>query len=148
MCRFWRMVDMSGDGCWPWRGATWSRNYGCFRYKGRPTSAHRVAWLLERGPIPKGMFVLHACDNPPCVNPEHLFLGTSSDNAFDREKKGRGGVHGEDHGNAVLTTKQVKKMRQLKTRGMSLSEIAKRFDFVTKSCIWGVLNGNNWRHVL
>lgn len=77
-------------GCWLWGGSLDGDGYGMFRSKGRVERSHRVAWQLYRGEIPPGICVLHRCDNPTCVNLDHLFLGTKADNAWDRAKKGRG----------------------------------------------------------
>lgn len=81
--RFWAKVIKTGE-CWEWQGPD-QRGYGIFGWK----RAHRVSWELHHGPIPPGQHVLHQCDNPPCVNPEHLWLGTPRDNASDRGAKGR-----------------------------------------------------------
>lgn len=86
--RFWSKVDRTGD-CWTWTGTRKEGGYGQFHYGGKTTKAHRVAWILTSGAIPDGMCVLHHCDNPPCVRPEHLFLGTLSDNMQDCAAKGR-----------------------------------------------------------
>lgn len=86
---FWSHVDKSGT-CWPYSTAY---SYGSVMWKGRHTAAHRVAWELTYGPIPAGMHVLHRCDNKPCVNPDHLFLGTQRDNAIDYYTKIRSGTH-------------------------------------------------------
>lgn len=93
--RFSSKVDRSGGpaACWPWKGA-WrtEKGYGRIlkdRRKGRALRAHRVAWELAHGPIPLGLCVCHACDNPPCCNPAHLFLGTMLDNNRDRDAKDR-----------------------------------------------------------
>jgi HNH endonuclease len=88
--RFFAKVDKSDD-CWVWTGARWSRGYGQLRGDGRRLLAHRVAWQLVNGPIPDGLQVCHRCDNPPCVRPDHLFLGSASINALDRDNKGRNG---------------------------------------------------------
>lgn len=92
--RFWSKVDKSaGDsGCWLWMAARNARGYGCVgRDVGRGYwLAHRVSWELANGPIPDGLFVLHRCDVPSCVNPHHLFVGTNADNMRDMALKGRG----------------------------------------------------------
>ena len=78
-----------GAGCWNWTGSKNSWGYGCIRYNQKNDGAHRVAWILKYGKIPKGLCVLHRCDNPACVRPDHLFLGTQMDNMQDRKKKGK-----------------------------------------------------------
>jgi hypothetical protein len=80
--RFWSRVDRSA-GCWEWQGARNGAGYGVVSRDGRDHGAHRVAWELTHGPIPDGLFALHHCDNPPCVRPEHLYLGTAGDNLRD-----------------------------------------------------------------
>lgn len=80
-----------GDGCWEWKGAKTKAGYGWFSAK----IASRISWEIYRGKIPKDMLVCHKCDNPPCVNPDHLFLGTHKDNTLDMIKKGRGRMQKE-----------------------------------------------------
>jgi hypothetical protein len=90
--RFWPKVDASGgkDACWPWLASTTSWGYGQIWVGETNLGAHRVAWSLAHGcSVPAGGHVLHHCDNPPCVNPAHLFLGTDVDNIRDRDSKGR-----------------------------------------------------------
>lgn len=92
--RFWAQVDMRSGiwECWEWTGARLPRGYG-FAWDnavGANRLAHRLAWELTNGPIPDDLWVLHRCDNPPCVRPDHLFLGTAADNAHDMMAKGRG----------------------------------------------------------
>lgn len=91
--RFWSKVDTSAGlfGCWLWTGAT-ARGYGTFGSGGqfgRNVLAHRFAWQRKNGPIPAGMVICHSCDNPPCVNPAHLWIGTHADNVADKIAKGR-----------------------------------------------------------
>lgn len=77
------------SGCWEWTGASSNEGYGRVKVAGKLESPHRLMWEEENGPIPDGLWILHDCDNPPCVNPAHLFLGTRSDNMLDASKKGR-----------------------------------------------------------
>lgn len=95
--RFWSHVDRTGD-CWTWTGSRYASGYGQVATPDRPHPAHRIAWELTHGPLPKdntlrkrGTLVLHTCDNPPCVRPDHLFLGTNADNMLDALVKGRNG---------------------------------------------------------
>jgi len=87
--RFWAKVDQSGE-CWTWT-ASQTGGYGLIGTPKGNDRAHRVSWVMANGPIPDGLHVLHTCDNPLCVRPDHLFLGTNEDNIMDRIKKGRKG---------------------------------------------------------
>lgn len=92
--RFWEKVRKT-DGCWEWLAYTCKFGYGRIGgVRGQVLDAHRVSWELHNGPIPEGICVLHHCDNPPCTNPDHLFLGTLSDNLADMYAKGRQGPRG------------------------------------------------------
>ena len=86
--RFWAKVQ-KGGGCWLWTGARTSRGYGSFRVTGYSWSAHRLAYEFHWGPVPAGLHVLHRCDNPRCVRPAHLYVGTPSDNLADALARGR-----------------------------------------------------------
>jgi hypothetical protein len=95
--RFWEKVDdRDPGGCHEWCAGRDKDGYGVFTAWGRPQRAHRVAWILNRGSIPEGMLVCHHCDNPPCVNPDHLFLGTHLDNVSDCKEKGRRAIQVQD----------------------------------------------------
>jgi len=91
--RFWQLVEMIPfHTCWEWIGAQTRFGYGQFRSNGIVRGAHRVSWEIHNGPIPGGLWVLHHCDNPSCVRPDHLFIGTRTDNMRDAFRKGRGNV--------------------------------------------------------
>lgn len=88
--RFWAHVETPVDGCWEWTGGTTHFGYGAFKKQNRvQVNSHRYSWELHNGPIPEGVFVCHRCDNPLCVRPDHLFLGSGFDNMRDASKKGR-----------------------------------------------------------
>lgn len=143
--RFWSKVDKRGpDECWEWTGTIGSRwGYGFLFSEGRSRPAHRVSWKLHNGPIPDGMFICHHCDNRPCVNPKHLFLGSAADNAADMAAKGRcrsRGVGGEASGNAKLTAEQVVAIRaELGPH----AAIAKRYG-VSRPSISNIKSGRTW----
>jgi len=105
--RFFSHVHMIPfHACWEWVGCgVRGTGYGQIRFKGRLLKAHRVSWEIHNGPIPHGMCVLHRCDNPGCVRPEHLWVGTMADNNWDRERKGRRDPYGGrthcSHGHAL-----------------------------------------------
>ena len=114
--RMWEQVNKTPT-CWTWQGALTSSGYGALSVKAKMQSAHRLAWFLAHGPIPPDMFVLHKCDHPSCVNPDHLFLGTQADNVQDARKKGKyanpkNRVRGDGHGKVKLTIAAVEEIRR------------------------------------
>lgn len=126
--RFDEKVDRRDrDGCWEWTGCRSRKGYGRFN-AGRPGLAHRFAYERENGPIPPGLLVCHRCDNPSCVNPAHLFLGTPADNSADMVRKGRSPRSpGERSGKCRLTDRQVEIIRWRAACGTPLNEIADEF---------------------
>lgn len=132
--RFWQKVDLSDDHpnhCWHWKASTMQGGYGKIWYRGKLIAAHRISWMLANGEIPPGMDVLHECDNPKCVNPNHLFIGTHTINMQDKEKKGRGnhcGLSGEYNPAAKLTMEQAREIRKRYSKGgVSQLEIANEY---------------------
>lgn len=110
--RFWAKVDVRGeDECWNWTKALNEHGYGWFSFNGSPDRASRVSWIFQNGPIPAGKCVLHKCDNPKCVNPKHLFLGTHKDNTQDMIKKRRT-VFGEKASWAKITEEEARRIRE------------------------------------
>ena len=141
--RFWAKVKKTA-GCWLWTAST-RNGYGQIGNPGRKVLlAHRVSWELANGPIPDGMWVLHRCDNPPCVRPSHLFLGTPKMNSQDSKRKGRNN-RGENHGHAKLTESMVEEILILRELGMTYEAMASRFP-VGSIAIGKVVRGDNWSH--
>lgn len=154
--RFWEKVDIrSDDECWEWKGSKNKKGYGEFWFpqRGKHTRAHQVSWILKYGDIRDSYCVLHKCDNPPCVNPKHLFLGTNQDNMEDRQQKGRWNSrflfgtehpqHGENSKHHKLSESDVHEIRSLKNQGTSLREIGKRFG-VSHGVINNIIQGRKW----
>lgn len=131
--------------CWEWQGPRNDDNYGRLNFYGRVRGAHRYSYELHFGPIPKGFQVLHRCDNPSCVNPNHLFLGKPADNAADKVAKGRH-PRGEDCVRAKLTEEIVREIFRLREQGALQSEIAEKLGTSQKN-VSSVLRRKSWAHV-
>ena len=145
IAEFWNRVEIkSSDECWNFQGCL-CNGYGKFIFRSiKEEYAHRIAWIITNGPIPDEMFVCHHCDNPTCVNPKHLWLGTAKDNIIDRDIKGRGNCRrGEDHGGCKLTDAQVAEIRKRYgfrgKNGESTCELANEFE-VSNATIWQIVN--------
>jgi len=128
--------------CWCVDGA---RRYGRVRYEGQIVMTHRWAWEREHGPVPDGLHVLHRCDNPPCINVEHLFLGTSADNNADKSAKGRQ-ARGDRCGNAKVTEEDVRAIRLLRSSGERLSALAARYG-ISETQVSDIARRKSWAHV-
>ena len=141
------MVDERGPGeCWTWTGSIAPDGYGRFRsaHRGPMVGAHRAAWEFASGPIPEGAWVLHRCDNPPCCNPAHLFLGDVQANHDDMHAKGRWSPHRrEAHPMAKLTEPQVAAIRDRLARGEYQRTIAADFG-VVPGTIGKIARGERW----
>lgn len=139
--RFLSLVTKTHGGCWIWRAAISWNGYGFFKIARKMVGAHRASWTMFRGKIPDGMMILHKCDNPPCVNPGHLFVGTQRDNHRDMVLKGRG-INGEKNGRHKLNRLQVSIIR--KTAGVSQQYLADLFG-VSQAAISSIQRGKTWR---
>lgn len=122
MDRFWSKVSKT-DKCWMWTGASARFGYGNSYFNGKNVPAHRLSWILENGEIPKGMNVCHKCDNPRCVKPDHLFLGSQAENMRDMRQKNRG-AKGERHGSAKLSLEDVLQIKLALKQGRTQTSIA------------------------
>ena len=146
--RVWAKVDHSAgpDACWPWTATRIDKGYGRIKVAGWYVLAHRVVWELTHGLIPPGLQVLHKCDNPPCCNPAHLFLGTNADNNADMVAKGRARYvsrRGERNGRAKLTADQVLEIRRRSAAGDPAGALARLFG-IAPSTVSNILARRIW----
>lgn len=154
--RFYAKVQKGGGTeCWQWTGALSDWGYGKMGIDHRTVKAHRVSWELHNGAIPQGMYVLHRCDNPPCTNPAHLFLGTLSDNSNDMVNKKRHAravspettVRGSRHSQAKLNEDQVREIRELfAAGGYTKAGLGRKYG-VSETLIGFIVRGQAWAHV-
>jgi hypothetical protein len=140
----WMPRDLSPDVCWEWTGGKDKNGYGILRAQMQNLRAHRVSYILHYGSISGGLWVLHHCDNPPCVNPAHLFLGTVKTNGEDAAQKGRM-PHGEIHKMSKMTKENVMLIR-LNPERLSNVEFAHRFN-VTPGAICAIRTRRTWKHI-
>lgn len=153
--RFWRKVNKDGPvhpslgtPCWTWTGYRFDDGYGGIMVNREYWRAHRYSWALRTGKHPADLQVLHHCDNPVCVNPDHLFLGTSKDNKLDCMGKGRH-IHGKRQWCAKLNDEQVREIRVAYVfgkRGKGAMALARKYG-VSKPVILGIVNRRGWKHV-
>jgi hypothetical protein len=142
--RFYSKTRRAESGCLLWTGAVRGDGYGAFTFGGQQIGAARMAWLLNRGEIPEGLHVLHRCDNPLCVDHEHLFIGTVQDNVDDMIAKGRKVVHrGEEHWSTLLTEADVQVIRSSDDTGVKLAARYK----ISTSTVSLIRNRRTWRHL-
>jgi hypothetical protein len=149
MERFWSKVDKMNE-CWQWTASCDPDGYGAFKLNGKKVNAHRVAWELTRGEISDDLWVLHSCDNPGCVNPAHLFLGTRADNMRDAAKKGRLAnrkqVRGSEVGTSKLTEDDVKAIRDYYAAGERLAPLAGAYQ-INYYTVSKIVRRVLWKHI-
>lgn len=153
--RIWPKVTKT-ETCWEWTGAHTQEGQGQIRVSGATKLVTRIVWELTNGPIPPGLFVCHHCDNPSCVRPDHLFLGTQTDNMQDAVAKGRvrngAETHpesfrkGEHHGMAKLTEDQAKAILERSAAGETRRSLAREFNVSTWT-IRQIALGHLWKHL-
>lgn len=137
---------MSKLVCWEWGAGRFPQGYGAFGYQGKTRRAHMISWMIAKGPIPTGMFVCHTCDNPPCVRPSHLFLGTPKQNLEDMVAKGRS-LTGTRNPACKLTPRIVRVIRALYRTGLFSAPALGRMFGVGYPAIQFVINRTHWKHV-
>lgn len=137
------------SGCWIWSGSKTRHGYGQIRYNGKQTGTHRAFYAHYVGTIPAGHIVMHSCDQPSCVNPDHLVLGTAAENMRDMNEKGRTGGYrshlGDRHKKAKLTTADIPVIRERIAAGETNAAIAADYD-VSATAIWQIKTGKAWKH--
>jgi len=139
--RFWSRTKRVGS-CLEWQGTRIHSGYGKTSLDGKTVAAHRLAWIFSHGPIPPGLYVCHSCDNPPCVEPSHLWLGTNTDNMQDMVSKGREiRTFGEKNPSARLTDEEVRQIRRHAANGINRHLQAKYFD-VSDTTISDIVHGH------
>lgn len=144
--RFWEKVDIRGeDECWEWTAFRTDTGYGQFGIRNTLWKAHRVAWMLTHKKNPKDSFICHHCDNPPCCNPKHLFVGNNQLNMQDKARKGKS--NGELNNANKLTSDEVIEIRNLYSqKEHSMNKLSEIFG-VSRGCISKIIHRKTWRHI-
>lgn len=142
--QFWRHVEKT-DGCWWWRGSVHTNGYGEVKVAKKRILAHRRSWLLTFGDIPEGLCVLHRCDHPLCVRPDHLWLGTVVDNNRDRSTKGRTArVRPSVYGTAKLSFEKADEIRKRYSGAWGeMGKLAREYN-VSRSVVSDILARKSW----
>lgn len=145
--RFFEKVIINKGECWGWKGGLAHFGYGLMKVRGKNDRAHRISWRIHKGEIPKGKLVLHKCDNPICSNPEHLYLGTQSDNVKDIYNRNRRSQRGEKNNQSKLKENQVREIRKKYTgkRG-ELKSLGEEYR-VNYNTIRLIIRNERWKHI-
>ena len=140
--------EVDSRGCWNWRGALNKKGYGALNFRGSHILPHRAAYQVWIGPIPDQFVVMHSCDNPRCINPEHLSVGTTADNNQDRDQQGRfNALKGSKNGNAKLSENDVREIRARYCRGVTTYQSLADEFCVDQSLIARIIKTTAWTHV-
>ena len=144
--RFWPKGSVGNDGnCWIWNGPVNGNGYGGLTVSGKVIQVHRISWQLHYGDIPAGMCVCHKCDNPLCVNPKHLFIGTPKDNSRDMTVKGRSS-YGRKNGRAILSPDDILKIRERYLSGERPIDLSREYG-VTSTNIIRIGKRKLWKYI-
>lgn len=138
-------IEIAASGCWNYLGLLQPNGYGIFGHHGKSSLAHRAAYSIYKGEIPDGLQVCHTCDNRKCVNPDHLFLGTQTDNEQDKVSKGRGSK-GEKRPLAKHTDEEISELKSRIRKGESVPKLAKEYG-IPQPNVYKIKYGKLWRHV-
>lgn len=137
--------NQSRDVCWEWQGGIGGDGYGRFWFQGKNVAAHRASAILHFGDVPKDKFVLHHCDNPKCVNPDHLMIGTHRENVAQMVKRGRV-LCGEKNGSSVMTENQVRDIVAKLAAGAQVRTLAREMG-ISRSAVRNIAKGHSWKHI-
>jgi hypothetical protein len=146
---FWEKVDQT-DSCWVWKASRDRYGYGQLTYQGRHRMAHHIAYELIKGRIPADLCVLHSCDNPSCVNPDHLYVGTRKQNTQDMMQRGRdkhGQLCGSSNATAKLTENDVRTIRWMHENGTLTNQAIAEYFGVTGALIGMIIKRKIWKHI-
>jgi hypothetical protein len=142
--RFWSKVNKT-ESCWLWTGCCFSSGYGALSVDDIPIYTHRYSYEIHKGKIPEGLLIRHTCDNPPCVNPNHLLVGTRADNVMDMVERNRQ-ARGSKNGQAKLTEDDVNEIKIFREFGFTQQELGKMYG-VSQSTITRLLSKKRWGHL-
>jgi len=140
-----RTAPADDKGCMLWKGMRNAKGYGLVSHEQRKQKAHRLVWEGMHGEVPEGMFVLHRCDTPSCVNLLHLWLGTAAENSADMAAKGRS-KRGPEHHNSRFTAEQIIEIREMRRRGLRWQEVSERFG-IRKQYVYKIWRNEVWAWV-
>ena len=146
--KFWGFVDKKGpDDCWEWNGNILSQGYGrMYHHSTNEPKAHRLSYMINVGEIPKGALIRHSCNNPKCVNPNHLSIGTNQDNSDDMKNTNRS-LTGEKHPQSKLTNKDIIEIRNMFFKSKcKITTLAYKYG-VSDAAIHSIVTGNSWKHI-
>jgi len=148
--RFWEKINFPEnriDGCWIWTAGKDGHGYGSFNFGSKVVSSHRFAYMIFKGTIKEGLLIRHICDNPSCVNPNHLLVGTHQDNTQDKLDRNRlNPAKGENNGQSILTELEVKEILYKLIDDIIVSVLAEQYNVCT-GAIHAIANGVNWKHI-